>query len=112
MGLIIINKLGNMKRIILIIMVTLLSLSSSVWGHIVIPYEDQPLSKINILKTQLDLQGTATISAQPLQLYQKGRVEAELEAEWVTVSVKNSKPSNDDWVAHRVAHQKDQRTKS
>ncbi|KAF4395110.1 hypothetical protein G4B88_017980 [Cannabis sativa] len=97
MGLIIINKLGNMKRIILIIMVTLLSLSSSVWGHIVIPYEDQPLSKINILKTQLDLQGTATISAQPLQLYQKGRVEAELEAEWVTVSVKNSKPSNDDW---------------
>uniref|UniRef100_A0A803P839 Purple acid phosphatase n=1 Tax=Cannabis sativa TaxID=3483 RepID=A0A803P839_CANSA len=79
-------------------MVTLLSLSSSVWGHIVIPYEDQPLSKINILKTQLDLQGTATISAQPLHLYQKGRVEAELEAEWVTVTVKNSKPSNDDWV--------------
>ncbi|KAM6594663.1 hypothetical protein CsatA_002366 [Cannabis sativa] len=78
-------------------MVTLLSLSSSVWGHIVIPYEDQPLSKINILKTQLDLQGTASISAKPLQLYQKGRVEAELEAEWVTVTVKNSKPSNDDW---------------
>ncbi|XP_060967202.1 probable inactive purple acid phosphatase 27 [Cannabis sativa] len=98
MGLIIINKLGNMKRIMLIIMVTL-SLLSSVWGHnIVIPYDEQPLSKINILKTQLDFQGTASISAKPLQLYQKGRMEVELEAEWVTVTVKNSKPSNDDWV--------------
>ncbi|PON77307.1 Acid phosphatase [Parasponia andersonii] len=57
-----------------------------------------PLSKIAILNTKIALYDSASIYATPVLLQgQKGDI-IEEDTRWVTVTLKNSKPENDDWV--------------
>ncbi|KAE8681401.1 putative inactive purple acid phosphatase 27 [Hibiscus syriacus] len=54
---------------------------------------DQPLAKINVLKTTAAFHESASISAQPLLLGLKGEG-----TQWITVNFVNPKPTFDDWV--------------
>ncbi|OMO84083.1 hypothetical protein CCACVL1_11005 [Corchorus capsularis] len=54
---------------------------------------DQPLAKINILKTTIALHGSANVTAQPALLGLKGE-----DTQWVTVNLMNPNPGVDDWV--------------
>ncbi|KAE8705205.1 putative inactive purple acid phosphatase 27 [Hibiscus syriacus] len=54
---------------------------------------DQPLAKINILKTIAVFRESASISAQPLFLGLKGE-----DTQWITVNFMNPMPTLDDWV--------------
>ncbi|XP_012571378.1 nucleotide pyrophosphatase/phosphodiesterase [Cicer arietinum] len=56
-------------------------------------FGEQPLSKIAIHKTILALHSSASITASPLLLGNKGE-----DNEWVTVEVESPEPTNDDWV--------------
>lgn len=54
---------------------------------------EQPLSKINILRTTLALHPHASITAAPILLGLKGE-----DTEWVDVNLQSPNPSSDDWI--------------
>ncbi|XP_061371796.1 probable inactive purple acid phosphatase 27 [Gastrolobium bilobum] len=56
-------------------------------------FGEQPLSKIAIHKTILALHSSASITAAPFLLGNKGE-----DTEWVTVELESPEPSKDDWV--------------
>ncbi|KAL6550305.1 hypothetical protein OROMI_020793 [Orobanche minor] len=54
---------------------------------------EQPLSKIAIEETTLDLRDLISIKASPHVLGLKGE-----DTEWIFLEIENDNPSNDDWV--------------
>lgn len=78
-----------LKLIILLLSLSWLNLGL---GHRPVGGE-QPLEKINILRTTLALHGDASIKASPVLLGLKGG-----DTEWVDVTLRSANPSGDDWV--------------
>lgn len=78
-----------LKLIILLLSLSWLNLGL---GHRPVGGE-QPLEKINILRTTLALHGDASIKASPVLLGLKGE-----DTEWVDVTLRSANPSVDDWV--------------
>lgn len=83
-----------MGFVLLRLIILLLSLS---WLNLGLGHRpvggEQPLEKINILRTTLALHGDASIKASPVLLGLKGE-----DAEWVDVTLRSANPSVDDWV--------------
>ncbi|KAJ8436862.1 hypothetical protein Cgig2_026186 [Carnegiea gigantea] len=83
-----------MGFVLLKLIVLLLSLS---WLNLGLGHRpvggEQPLEKINILRTTLALHGDASIKASPVLLGLKGE-----DTEWVDVRLRSASPSVDDWV--------------
>lgn len=83
-----------MGFVLLRLIILLLSLS---WLNLGLGHRpvggEQPLEKINILRTTLALHGDASIKASPVLLGLKGE-----DTEWVDVTLRSANPSVDDWV--------------
>ncbi|KAM6570303.1 hypothetical protein CsatB_018288 [Cannabis sativa] len=92
-----------MKRLLVVWVLVVGLFSCSALGHDQINLNaDQPLSKIAILNCKLALNNNSssiyakTIDLQPKKGKNNNGIEED--AKWVSVTLKNSKPANDDWV--------------
>ncbi|XP_061371822.1 probable inactive purple acid phosphatase 24 isoform X2 [Gastrolobium bilobum] len=93
------GSVGNMLKLNMIIVILWFSkLSMGLVHNDMNGFGEQPLSKIAIHKTILALRSSASITAAPYVLGNKGE-----DTEWVTVELKSPEPSIDDWV-NRGSH--------
>ncbi|KAJ4835221.1 putative inactive purple acid phosphatase 24 [Turnera subulata] len=86
----------HLKTLLSILLFLCFASSICVQAH-VSGFDEQPLAKINIEKTTLDLCDSASIVARP-RVGELLGLQGEEGTEWVTVDIVNPKPSSDDWV--------------